>query len=383
MSAIKKLAMVGCGGRLRGVIGGMLGGLPSGRIEISDLYDPDPDALAAARLIAPGAVSHVSFEALLERSVADWVAIGSPNFAHAAQVVAALDSGRHVFCEKPLATTLEDCEAIRAAVRRNPDRIFFFGLVLRYSPFYRRVKRLLENGEIGKIVSFEFNETLSFFHGGYIHGNWRRHRAMAGTHMLEKCCHDLDIANWLTGSLPRRVASFGGLAFFKPENQFMEERLGVDEQGRPAYQVWPDPHGITPFNADKDIVDHQVAILEYRNGIRATFHTNCHAGLPERRFYICGTEGSLRGDALTAAIEWKKVGFHQEFCREVVGQGDGHAGADTPMQSSLAGSILHGDAPFAGLAEGLQSALTAYAIDQALDQGCIVDTQAMSERLGI
>ena len=383
MKKKKKLALIGCGGRLRNVIDGTLKAAPAGSIEISDLFDPDSGSLAAARGIAPEAVCHSSVDELLGHSDADWVAIGSPNSEHAWQVVAALDAGRHVFCEKPLATSPEDCERIRDAVRRNPDRIFFFGLVLRYSPFYRRVKQLLDAGEIGKIISFEFNETLPFYHGGYIHGNWRRHRAAAGTHLLEKCCHDLDIANWLAGSLPRRAASFGGLAFFTPENRFMEEKLGVDEEGRAAYHVWPDPHAITPFNDDKDIVDHQVAILEYRNGVKGTFHTNCHAGLPERRFYLCGTDGSLRCDVLTAEIEIQKVGFRQDVVREVIGQGDGHAGADTPMQKALASSILTGSAPSAGLAEGLESALTAFAIDEALDKGCVVDTAKMAAQLGI
>ena len=380
---MKTLALIGCGGRLRTVVEGTLRAAPAGSIEISDLYDPDPGSVAAARKLAPGAVCHSSVDELLRRSSAGWVAIGSPNSEHASQAVAALDAGRHVFCEKPLATSVDDCERIRDAVLRNPERIFFFGLVLRYSPFYRRIKQLLDAGEIGKILSFEFNETLSFIHGGYIHGNWRRHRAAAGTHVLEKCCHDLDIANWLTGSLPRRAASFGGLAFFTPENRFMEEKLGVDDAGRPAYKVWADPHGISPFNEDKDIVDHQVAILEYRNGVKATFHTNCHAGLPERRFYICGTDGTLRCDALTAQIEIQKVGFNQNVVREVIGEGDGHAGADTPMQQALASSILTGSPPSAGLDEGLKSSLAAFAIDEALDRGCVVDTAEMCGRLGI
>jgi predicted dehydrogenase len=382
-SETKKLALIGCGARLRNVVEGTLRAAPAGSIEISDLYDPDPGSVAAARKLAPGAVCHNSVDGLLGRSGAGWVAIGSPNSEHASQAVAALDAGRHVFCEKPLATSVDDCARIRDAVLRNPERIFFFGLVLRYSPFYRRIKQLLDAGEIGKIISFEFNETLSFFHGGYIHGNWRRHRAAAGTHVLEKCCHDLDIANWLTGSFPRRAASFGGLAFFTPENRFMEEKLGSDDAGRPAYKVWADPHGISPFNEDKDIVDHQVAILEYRNGVKATFHTNCHAGLPERRFYICGADGSLRCDVLTAEIEIQKVGFNQNVVREVIGEGDGHAGADTPMQQALASSILTGSPPSAGLDEGLKSSLAAFAIDEALDKGCVVDTAEMSGRLGI
>ena len=145
MNKTKKIALIGCGGRLRGVIEGTLKAAPPGSMEISDLYDPDPGSVAAARELAPGAVSHSSVDELLRQSDAEWVAIGSPNSEHARQVAAALDAGRHVFCEKPLATTPDDCAMIRDAVRRNPDRIFFFGLVLRYSPFYRRVKELLDD----------------------------------------------------------------------------------------------------------------------------------------------------------------------------------------------------------------------------------------------
>ena len=77
--------------------------------------------MAAARELAPGAVSHSSVEELLRQSDAEWVGIGSPNSEHAWQVAAALDEGRHVFCEKPLATTLDDCAMIRDAVAALAD----------------------------------------------------------------------------------------------------------------------------------------------------------------------------------------------------------------------------------------------------------------------
>ena len=93
-----------------------------------------------------------------------------------------------------------------------------------------------------------------------IRGNWHCHRAHAGTHMLEKCCHDLDLANWLMGSMPSRVASFGGLDFFKPEFAGQEKRFGYDTAGKsPVYNVWRDPEGISPFNSDKDILDNRVS----------------------------------------------------------------------------------------------------------------------------
>ena len=72
------------------------------------------------------------------------------------------------------------------------DRHFAFGLVLHYAPHYRKNHELIASGRIGKIVSFEFNETLHFNHGGYIAGNWRPNREWPGTHLPEKCCHDFD-----------------------------------------------------------------------------------------------------------------------------------------------------------------------------------------------
>jgi predicted dehydrogenase len=153
-------------------------------------------------------------------------------------------------------------------------RTFFFGLVLRSAPLYQKVHDLITSGAIGDLISFEFNETLAFNHGGYIFGNWRRHRAVAGTHLLEKCCHDLDLANWIVGSLPTRVASFGGKNFFIPKYQHQVDQIGPDANGQPAYSGWTDRHRTNPFSGTADIFDNQVAILEYANQVRATFHTN-------------------------------------------------------------------------------------------------------------
>lgn len=364
--------LTGSGGRLRGVVGHLLAQAEPGSLEIVSVADPDPASVAAVHAFAPGAAAHGSQAAALAGTRATWALIGSPNACHAEHVIGALEAGLHVFCEKPLATHRADCLAIRDAVRAHPRQMFFFGLVLRYSPFYRRIKAILDAGEIGRLVSFEFNETIPFYHGGYIHGNWRRHRKLSGTHLLEKCCHDLDLANWLTGSLPRRVASFAGLDVFTAANAPLETAAGASPDGRSAYRLWPDPHGISPFNDDKDIGDNQVAILEYASGVRAAFHTNCHAGIPERRFSLCGTRGGLRADALTGTIEVRAIGLDARSRFEQVGEGDGHAGSDIPMARHLAASILEGETPVAGLTEALQSAFSAFALDDAADTGRVV-----------
>lgn len=372
MPAMRKgIGVIGVGARMRAVLS-IIRRLEPG-IEVVAVCDPDAEALACAReQLAPGAAVCGSEAELCSREDVDWVFVGSPNAFHVAQSRAALKAGKHVFCEKPLATTAEDCLIMAKGVAEHPDLVFFFGLVLRYSPFYRRVKEILESGEIGEIISFEFNETLAYFHGGYIHGNWRRHRRLAGTHLLEKCCHDLDLANWFTGSTPQRAAGFAGCDFFKPSNRFLEEELGNHADGTPAFRRWRDGRGITPFNNDKDIADNQVAILEYGSGVRATFHTNCNSGIPERRFYLCGSRGALRGDALTSIIEVGVAAPGAEIRKEDLACPGGHGGADEPMAKHIVESMLRGAPPVAGIREAVDSALAALLVDRATDEGRVV-----------
>lgn len=343
------------------------------QLAITALCDPDADALAAFRAnLAPGAEVCSSAEALCGRADVDWVFIGSWNCHHAAHAVAAFRARKHVFCEKPLALSHEEARAMRDAWRAS-GCIFVHGLVLRYSPLYRKARSLIEEGHIGQLLSFEFNETLVFNHGGYIHGNWRRHRHIAGTHLLEKCCHDVDIAHWLAGDLPVRVASFGGCTFFRPENAGCAERIGPSADGKIAFRAIRDPQGVSPFNDDKSIVDHQVAILEFARGVRATFHTQCVAAIPERRFYLLGSEGTLRLDTYAGRIELRRIGWNEPMLVFAPGKGDSHGGGDGPMARELAEIMLGRRSPLVGFTEAIRSLTTVFAIDAALDQGCVID----------
>ncbi|MFA7232870.1 MAG: Gfo/Idh/MocA family oxidoreductase [Terrimicrobiaceae bacterium] len=377
------VGLIGCGARLRSVLKEIAGHDPGNRIHFVSAYDPDPDSIGAVReQFGPGCRNSPSEKTLLADPDIEWVFIGSWNCHHARQAVLALGAGKNVFCEKPLATTLEDCLAIRDAVHKS-GKTFAFGLVLRYSPHYQRIMEVVRSGAIGRIVSFEFNETLPFNHGGYIFGNWRRKRENAGTHLLEKCCHDIDLANWIIGSLPVRVASFGGRDFFTPGNARLMEQIGLDENGRSAYCSWPDPHRCNPFDDKADIFDNQVAILQYANGVRGTFHTNCNAGTPERRFYLCGTEGTLRADLCASTIEVQKIGWASKIEKTDTHVEDGHGGGDQQMGEAMVETMLCGVPPLASCEDGIKSAIVAFGLDLAADEGRVVDLVAMWRRAGI
>lgn len=374
-----RIGVIGAGRRICDVLKLLLRIAPD--LRVTAVYDPDPASIARCRsVLAPQAVACASEAGLCARADVDWVFIGSWNSLHAVQVIAALAAGKHVFCEKPLALNLDEAVRMHAAWRAS-GRTFALGLVLRYSPLYRAARAAIDAGRIGRLLSFEFNETLAFNHGGYIHGNWRRHTRNAGSHLLEKCCHDIDLALWLAGDLPARAASFGGRTFFTPENRFHQERIGPDAAGRPAFESWEDPDRANPFTADKDIVDHQVAILEFGGGVRATFHTHCMAAIPERRFYMLGSEGTLRLDAYTGKLELRRVGWDEPLEITNPIDGDGHAGADEPMARELAECMAGLRAPAAGFAEGLRSLVVAQAVDQAMNEGRVVDLAPLWSRV--
>jgi predicted dehydrogenase len=375
------LGLIGTGGRLRHVVKNLCAA--DHRIKVAAFYDPDPVSIEAMKKeFGTTPVVCQSVEELVALDSIGWVFIGSPNYRHSEQAVAALRAGKDVFCEKPLATSLEDCIAIRDAADKS-GRVFALGLVLRYAEIYQNVHKLLDSGAIGELISFEFNETLGFNHGGYIFGNWRRQMKLAGSHLLEKCCHDIDLANWMSGSLPVRVASFGGRNFFISKNEHHMARLGADGKGNAAYCGWPDPHRVNPFSQGADIVDNQVVILEYANGVHATFHTNCNTAIPERRFYLCGSEGTIRANAIEGLIEWKRIGHETKIERLKLKDEGGHAGGDEHMAAGLAQTLRNGAKPLAGVAEGLRSCVAAFGVDQALAQGRVIDLIPVWRELGI
>lgn len=366
-----RCGVIGAGARARGVMRHLRSAYPE--VDIGLVHDPDPQAVATFQQHFGDNVTSVADPHELARSEdVDWVFVGSPNHVHAEQAVAALDAGKHVFCEKPLALNRDDAIAIRDAHRRS-GKSFVLGFTLRFSPHYRRIARLIEDGGIGRPISFEFNETLNPHHGGYIHSQWRRHRALAGTHLLEKCCHDIDVANWLMSSRARRVASFGGLDLFTAANAHHVDRVGPQpETGTPMFHGWNEGNFETAFRDDKDIFDNQVALLEYESGVRACFHTNACTTLPERRMMILGEEGAIRADVIAGRIEHRRIGWDEPTVvyEEALG---GHGGGDEVLARELRRCMLEGVDPAVGVKEGLEAAVTAFAIDRAADEGKVID----------
>lgn len=376
------IGVIGCGQRIQCVIS-QLKKQAGDKVEITAVCDPKDEAVRQTReKFSPDAKVYADYNALLNHPGLEWVFVGSLNCQHREHVQAAFEKGLNVFCEKPLATTLEDCLAMKKAWRESGQK-FSIGFTLRYSPFYRKVKELVKDGAIGRIISMEFNETLHFDHGGFIHSDWRRRSDLAGSHLLEKCCHDMDIVHWITESVPVRAASFGGLNFFTPENRGLVKKIGKGPKGWDAFSGWGRPTEAEPFSDDKDILDNQVAILEFANSIRSTFHTNASTNLPERRLYLCGSEGTMRADVIKGKIELAPKSYGKEPVLIDPGASGGHGGGDSILGKSLADSILNGAEPITSLEDGLKAGITCFGIDQAWRTGTVADLTPMWKKAGV
>lgn len=363
-----KIAVVGCGRRIRDILKLLMH--ENQLIEIVAFIDEDIKyANELKNEFANEAKEYTDLDLALDIEKPKWLLIGSRNFLHAEHILKAFEKNIHVFVEKPLAINKEDCLKIYQ-LQLEKKLCLMIGFTLRYSPHYQKIASLLHQNAIGKVISFEFNETLDFWHGTHIMCNWRRFRQYTGFHMLEKCCHDIDIANWFFQTKARKVSSFGGLNFFIKENKDLANTLSIDPINfRKPYERY----GHNAFETKKDIVDNQVVILEYENGVRGTFHTNLNSAIPERRFYILGTKGSIRSDVLTGKIELRKIGFQEQSIDVSIPNCiGGHGGGDKILAKELLQSIIGASTPQTTARDGLLSAFTCFAIDEAQRKSRVV-----------
>ena len=162
----------------------------------------------AQRRDVPASACFESGRALFDAAPeADFVLIASQDSHHAQPAPRALELGYHVLLEKPMATTLEECEALARAAS-NSDRILQVCHVLRYAPLFEAVKSVVDSGELGRLATIQLSENVSYWHyaHSYVRGHWRSSRT-ASPMILAKSCHDLDLLYWWVGAPPIELVS--------------------------------------------------------------------------------------------------------------------------------------------------------------------------------
>ncbi|MDO4757375.1 MAG: Gfo/Idh/MocA family oxidoreductase, partial [Parabacteroides sp.] len=153
-----------------------------------------------------------------EKVKADAVMICTPENIHFEPCMMAIEAGYHVLLEKPIAPTLEECQAIGKAASEK-GVIVAVCHVLRYHPYFMKIKELCESGELGKIISINHRSSVGIDRSthGFVRGMWRQEEK-TNPMLISKCCHDIDFLLWLTKTPCRKLTSFGTLRWFKESN---------------------------------------------------------------------------------------------------------------------------------------------------------------------
>ncbi|MBS0332524.1 MAG: Gfo/Idh/MocA family oxidoreductase [Proteobacteria bacterium] len=375
-----RIGVIGLGQRIAHVLGAMAE--VGWRLDLAGHVDPAP--VGAAILERCGIPMGRAFgrpEALLAAGPYDLVMVGSPNHLHFAHIGAALDAGFPVFAEKPIVRTEAESLALAARLARGDGPPLYIGLVMRSMPIVREVIGRLDAGELGELVSIDATEHLPPEHGGYLARNWRRRQEWGGSYLLDKVCHDFDIFGRLAGARPSKVASFGGRRIFTAERAATAPRAWDSGEAAYVYDAgWMGANDA--FQSDMDVTDHQTAMVEYENQVRLTFHANSHVALPERRWYLAGTEGTLIADLVRNRLMVRRALSRAKPERTDFGERteDAHNGADQAMARDLLATLESG-APFPVTPfDSLEAGLTVMAIDRAMETGEMLDCRPMWAR---
>ncbi len=198
-----------------------------------------------------GALWYADLREMLKREDVQAVMVATPGFMHAAAA-----AGKHVFCEKPMAVTLEDCDAMIAACEKNNVKLMI-GQVCRFHAIHSKVKQMVDEGVVGQPACMVVRR-LGGGWGGVWAKTWRNERRFSGGTLMEVNAHEIDFMRWVCGDVQSVVARGG---------QFREKQT--------------------------DYEDVMLVTMTFANGGLGWLHSSSISAIGEYGGRLDGTEGSL------------------------------------------------------------------------------------------
>jgi predicted dehydrogenase len=343
--------------------------------------DPAPAGLAYATEhgVAVGK-PYDTLEAMLAGEALDLLMVGSPNHLHLDHIRVGLEHGVKIFTEKPVVTSFEETLELAQLIAVHGADQVMVGLVLRYAPLYVDLRKAQAEGLLGEVVSIEASEHIPPYHGAFFMRDWRRYEHYAGSFMLEKCCHDLDLYNGVMGCRPKYVASFGGRKTFVPANAPEVRGINDMEVYHRKPSGWMGTEKV--FDSDGDIIDFQTAIVEYENGSSLAFHTNLNVPDDFRRFAVMGAKGMAEGDFVRSYFRVHDARTSEKLIDKVYAASElsVHYGADEQMAIDIGRHMLEGVALPVSVVDALEAGLLAMSMDEARRTRSVVDMTGTWQR---
>lgn len=311
------------------------------------------------------------YRELLARPDVDAVAITSPDYCHEEQAVAALCSGKDVFCEKPLAISTQGCDRILAAWKQAGRRLMV-GFNMRCMPMFQKMKAVVDSGEIGQIKAVWVRHFVGAG-GDFYFRDWHASRTNTNSLLLQKGSHDIDMIHWITGQYTCKAAAFGGLDYYggdEPDSLTCSSCPKKDS----CPEASTNPRQQCVFRREVNVEDNQVVILELEGGIKASY-LQCHFTPDYHRNYcFIGTRGRMENSEPEMKIRlWHRVRGrlqqHPDETIEVEASEGGHGGADPVLCSRFLDFLLKGESPVADPIAGRMAVAAGAAAAESLRSG--------------
>lgn len=391
-------------------------------IEIAAVAELRPDRLkdAADRLAVPENMCFSDATQLLNKGkIADAAIIATMDRDHYEHVMQALACGYDILLEKPISPDPKECLAIEQKANEL-GRSITVCHVLRYTNFFGTLKEIIDSGKLGKIVAVKHSENIGNFHmaHSFVRGNWRNDQ-LSSPIIMQKSCHDLDILLWLIDSHCTKVSAFGSLSYFKecnaPEGSTarcldcpvaQDCRFDARKAYLPCLGSWPtnvvcleqtedallealetSPYGRCVYRCDNNVCDHMSIIMEFEDGVTATFSLTAQTSACHRNIHIMCEHGEiLADDGQRQIIVRKHVASQADtFMDSVINvrtNSSGHGGGDAGIMEDFVASISGKQTQTrSSISKSVESHLMACAIEKSRLTGTVVDMKQFRESL--
>lgn len=307
---------------------------------------------------------------------ADTVINGTMDKDHVSTAVPLLKKGYDMLLEKPFAVNREEMRQLVSAAKKSGSKVMVCH-VLRYSDFYRGIKEVILGGEIGRIISIQLCEDVSYHHyaTSYVRGKWASSEKCGTSFLLAKSCHDIDLMMWLMGSdKPVSVSSVGSQMYFNSDNapegsgercmldckyvdtcSLSAKRIYLDMPAKWDFYVWPElhdapysekyeylknisPYGRCAFKCNNDTADHQTVLVKFKSGAVGSHCLTGGAAFSQRIIRVIGTKGEING-----------VFEQQKFTVSYINptEKDDHTDRVLDLSDKCSASVKHGGGDYA------------------------------------
>ena len=331
------IAAIGCGAR--GTTYLTLLSKLQDKFILTAAADIDPTKVAHVESLsnAPDFKSFYSANELFQKKkLADLLIIGTQDKHHFEHCKKALKKGYDILLEKPIAQNIQNIITLQELAKKLRRKVLVC-FVLRYTPFYLKIKEIIDSGEIGRVTSINAIEGIEPWHmaHSFVRGHWAK-KEEATPIIVAKSCHDTDIIHWLINARCEEVHSYGELSYFTTENKpadaparctdgcpvenqcmYNAKRYMTDKRDPWLRQVYSNSKqtkseeilqwlmkskwGRCVFQCDNDVVDSQTVHLKFENNVKATLTMTAFD--EGRSIQVFGTKGTIK-----AGEFYKKIG---------------------------------------------------------------------------